>query len=225
MGGRDSTFGRHGFGFVASFSPRFLVIIATVGAVGVLFCLCWAGHWDEDRTEGTGGGEDGEEEGRKKKQAAGEGDLPVLGEVKLVNQTRSAVPHNHSQITYKDNQSVVCCQKYLFMVQKITIITEARRQIGSRQSQTLSATPTHDNHIRRSEDMDERLASFMPSGTNYQVLDVIGEGAYGIVWCVLRHLVAGIPVYRPCAVPPYTYPPRERSQSSESPPLITPCSA
>ena len=33
--------------------------------------------------------------------------------------------------------------------------------------------------------MDERLPSFMPSGTNYQVLDVIGEGAYGIVWCVL----------------------------------------
>ena len=69
--------------------------------------------------------------------------------------------------------------------------------IGTRQSQTLSATPTHHDHIRCPEDMDERLASFMPSGTNYQVLDVIGEGAYGIVWCVLRHLVAGIPVYRP----------------------------
>ena len=36
--------------------------------------------------------------------------------------------------------------------------------------------------------MDQRLASFMPSGTNYQVLDVIGEGAYGIVWCVLCRL-------------------------------------
>lgn len=38
--------------------------------------------------------------------------------------------------------------------------------------------------------MDERLASFMPSGTNYQVLDVIGEGAYGIVWCVFCRLFA-----------------------------------
>ena len=27
----------------------------------------------------------------------------------------------------------------------------------------------------------------MPGATNYQVLDVIGEGAYGIVWCVLRY--------------------------------------
>ena len=38
--------------------------------------------------------------------------------------------------------------------------------------------------------MDERLASFMPSGTNYQALDVIGEGAYGIVWCVFCRLFA-----------------------------------
>lgn len=30
---------------------------------------------------------------------------------------------------------------------------------------------------------DERLASFVV-GSNYKVLDVIGEGAYGIVWCV-----------------------------------------
>ena len=38
--------------------------------------------------------------------------------------------------------------------------------------------------------MDERLASFMPSDTSYQVLDVIGEGAYGIVWCVFCRLFA-----------------------------------
>ena len=31
--------------------------------------------------------------------------------------------------------------------------------------------------------MDERLAGFVV-GSNYQVLDVIGEGAYGIVWYV-----------------------------------------
>lgn len=30
---------------------------------------------------------------------------------------------------------------------------------------------------------DERLATFVV-GSSYQVLDVIGEGAYGIVWCV-----------------------------------------
>ena len=30
---------------------------------------------------------------------------------------------------------------------------------------------------------DDRLDDFI-SGTNYQPLDVIGEGAYGIVWCV-----------------------------------------
>ena len=66
MGGWDNTFGRHCFGFVASFSARFLVIVATLGVVGVLFCLCWAGHWDEDRMKGVGGGEDEDEEGRKK---------------------------------------------------------------------------------------------------------------------------------------------------------------
>ena len=34
------------------------------------------------------------------------------------------------------------------------------------------------------EDMsDDRLDNFI-TGTNYQPLDVIGEGAYGIVWCV-----------------------------------------
>ncbi|KAJ8462527.1 hypothetical protein ONZ51_g10846 [Trametes cubensis] len=31
--------------------------------------------------------------------------------------------------------------------------------------------------------MDDRMSSFIV-GSNYQVLDVIGEGAYGIVWCV-----------------------------------------
>ena len=56
--------------------------------------------------------------------------------------------------------------------------------IGSRQSQPLSATPTNNDHTRCPDDMDERLTSFIPSGTNYQTLDVIGEGAYGIVWCV-----------------------------------------
>lgn len=30
---------------------------------------------------------------------------------------------------------------------------------------------------------DERLSNFVV-GDNYQVLDVIGEGAYGVVWCV-----------------------------------------
>jgi hypothetical protein len=30
---------------------------------------------------------------------------------------------------------------------------------------------------------DERLANFVV-GASYTVLDVIGEGAYGIVWCV-----------------------------------------
>ena len=64
-----NTFGRRCFGFIASFSPRFLVIVATLGAVGVLFCLCWAGHWDEGRTKGVGGGEDGNDEvGEKNKQ-------------------------------------------------------------------------------------------------------------------------------------------------------------
>lgn len=29
--------------------------------------------------------------------------------------------------------------------------------------------------------MDDRLQNFVV-GSNYQVLDVIGEGAYGIVW-------------------------------------------
>ena len=29
--------------------------------------------------------------------------------------------------------------------------------------------------------MDDRMSSFIV-GSNYQVLDVIGEGAYGIVW-------------------------------------------
>jgi mitogen-activated protein kinase 1/3 len=33
--------------------------------------------------------------------------------------------------------------------------------------------------------MDERLANFVV-GSSYQVLDVIGEGAYGIVWCARR---------------------------------------
>jgi mitogen-activated protein kinase 1/3 len=62
--------------------------------------------------------------------------------------------------------------------------------IGSHQSQPPLATPTKDDHIRCLDDMDERLASFMPNDTNYQVLDVIGEGAYGIVWCVLCHSFA-----------------------------------
>ena len=31
--------------------------------------------------------------------------------------------------------------------------------------------------------MDDRMSSFVV-GSNYQVLDVIGEGAYGIVWYV-----------------------------------------
>lgn len=30
--------------------------------------------------------------------------------------------------------------------------------------------------------MDERMANFVV-GSNYQTLDVIGEGAYGVVWC------------------------------------------
>ncbi|CDO76781.1 hypothetical protein BN946_scf184978.g10 [Trametes cinnabarina] len=34
--------------------------------------------------------------------------------------------------------------------------------------------------------MDDRISSFVV-GTNYQVLDVIGEGAYGIVWYVVSH--------------------------------------
>ena len=32
--------------------------------------------------------------------------------------------------------------------------------------------------------MDDRMSSFVV-GSNYQVLDVIGEGAYGIVWYVV----------------------------------------
>jgi mitogen-activated protein kinase 1/3 len=36
---------------------------------------------------------------------------------------------------------------------------------------------------------DERIASFIV-GNNYQVLDVIGEGAYGIVWCVQPSFVS-----------------------------------
>ena len=35
--------------------------------------------------------------------------------------------------------------------------------------------------------MEERLQNFIV-GSNYQVLDVIGEGAYGIVWCVSSRL-------------------------------------
>ena len=31
---------------------------------------------------------------------------------------------------------------------------------------------------------DDRLDNFI-TGTDYQPLDVIGEGAYGIVWCVV----------------------------------------
>ena len=31
--------------------------------------------------------------------------------------------------------------------------------------------------------MDDRMSAFVV-GSNYQVLDVIGEGAYGIVWSV-----------------------------------------
>ena len=34
---------------------------------------------------------------------------------------------------------------------------------------------------------DDRLDNFI-TGTDYQPLDVIGEGAYGIVWCVLTFL-------------------------------------
>jgi hypothetical protein len=35
--------------------------------------------------------------------------------------------------------------------------------------------------------MDDRLSGFVMNN-NYQVLDVIGEGAYGIVWCVIACL-------------------------------------
>jgi mitogen-activated protein kinase 1/3 len=44
--------------------------------------------------------------------------------------------------------------------------------------------------LRCLDEMDERLANFMPTGTSYQVLDVIGEGAYGVVWCVFFRLFA-----------------------------------
>ena len=71
-----------------------------------------------------------------------------------------------------------------------TVITGNLPTIGTRQSQPLPVTLTDDDHIHCPDDMDERLASFMPSGTNYQVLDVIGEGAYGIVWCALCYLFA-----------------------------------
>jgi hypothetical protein len=33
------------------------------------------------------------------------------------------------------------------------------------------------------EPPDERMANFMAGNAHYQILDVIGEGAYGIVWC------------------------------------------
>jgi mitogen-activated protein kinase 1/3 len=35
--------------------------------------------------------------------------------------------------------------------------------------------------------MDERMSTFITS-TNYQVLDVIGEGAYGIVWYLIHSM-------------------------------------
>ena len=66
VGGWDNTFGRRCFGFVASLSSVFFVIVATVGVVGLFFCLCWAGHLDEDRIREMGGDEDGNKEGRKK---------------------------------------------------------------------------------------------------------------------------------------------------------------
>ena len=38
---------------------------------------------------------------------------------------------------------------------------------------------------------DDRLDNFI-TGTDYQPLDVIGEGAYGIVWCVLTFFASFI---------------------------------
>jgi hypothetical protein len=39
-------------------------------------------------------------------------------------------------------------------------------------------------HVAMNHTVDERMASFIV-GSNYQPLDVIGEGAYGVVWSVL----------------------------------------
>lgn len=68
VSGWDNTFSRCCFGFVASFSPRFFVIVATAGVAGMLFCLCWAGHWSKNRTKRMGSGEDRTKGREKNKQ-------------------------------------------------------------------------------------------------------------------------------------------------------------
>lgn len=73
--------------------------------------------------------------------------------------------------------------------------------------------------------MDDRMSNFVV-GSNYQVLDVIGEGAYGIVWRVpspsprLPHpFIASL-----SPALPSIFPPSARSPSSASPPSTIPCS-
>lgn len=44
---------------------------------------------------------------------------------------------------------------------------------------------------------DERISNFVV-GSNYNVLDVIGEGAYGIVWCVLSGYATFCSSHRQC---------------------------
>ena len=48
--------------------------------------------------------------------------------------------------------------------------------------------------------MDDRMSSFVV-GSNYQVLDVIGEGAYGIVWYSPSSLALSIPLLLPLPTP------------------------
>jgi hypothetical protein len=70
--------------------------------------------------------------------------------------------------------------------------------------------------------MDERMENFI-TGNTYSLLDVIGEGAYGIVWsvsnaCNTKHHLNLL------AAQQYTCQLNVKLQSSASRPLSTPCS-
>jgi len=74
--------------------------------------------------------------------------------------------------------------------------------------------------------MDERLATF-DVGATYQLLDVIGEGAYGVVWSV-NHISFRIDLsFKPglITVQPFIPLPNGRSRLSVLPLSTIPCSA